>query len=59
MRKRLVQRWSWTYTAAGLGGLKGLLPAARPKDRGYCNTGTFITIIYLFRSPAASIPRSA
>ena len=55
---RVVQRWTSTYTNARLEGFNGLFQAARARARGYCNTATFITMIYLIGSPAGSILKS-
>ena len=53
--RRVVQRWTSTYTNARLEGFNGLFQAARARARGYRNTDTFITMIYLIGSPAGSI----
>ncbi len=37
------------------GGVNSLFQAARARARGYRNTGTFITMIYMIASPAGSI----
>jgi transposase len=55
---RVVQRWTSTYTNARLEGFNGLFQAARARARGYRNTATFITMIYLIGSPAGSILKS-
>lgn len=55
---RVVQRWTSTYTNARLEGMNGLFQAARARARGYRNTDTFITMIYLVGSPAGSILKS-
>jgi len=55
---RVVQRWTSTYTNARLEGFNGLFQAARARARGYRNTDTFITMIYLIASPAGSILKS-
>jgi transposase len=55
---RVVQRWTSTYTNARLEGMNGLFQAARARARGYRNTDTFITMIYLIGSPAGSILKS-
>ncbi len=52
---RVVQRWTSTYTNARLEGMSRLFQAARAIARGYRNTNTFITMIYLIGSPAGSI----
>lgn len=56
--KRVVRRWTSTYTNARLEGLNGLFQAARSRARGYRNSDTFITMIYLISSPAGSILKS-
>lgn len=55
---QIVRRWTSTYTNARLEGLNGLFQAARARARGYRNTETFISMIYLIASPAASILKS-
>ena len=50
--ERVVRRWTSTYTNARLEGLNGLFQAARARARGYRNTETFMTMIYLIASPA-------
>ena len=39
------------HTNARLEGLNGLFQAARARARGYRNTNTFVTIIYLIGAP--------
>jgi len=56
--RRVVQRWTSTYTNAWLEGFNGLFQAARARARGYRNTDTFIAMIYLTGSPAGSILKS-
>lgn len=56
--KRVVRRWTSTYTNARLEGLNSLFQAARARARGYRNTQTFITMIYMIASPAGSILKS-
>ena len=53
--RRVEQRWTSTYTNDRLEGFNGLFQAARARARGYRNTDTFITMIYLIGSPAGSI----
>jgi transposase len=55
---RVVRRWTSTFTNARLEGLNSLFQAARARARGYRNTKTFITMIYMIASPAASILKS-
>ena len=56
--ERVVRRWTSTYTNARLEGLNGLFQAARARARGYRNTETFMTMIYMIASPARSILKS-
>jgi len=56
--QRIVRRWTSTYTNARLEGLNGLFQAARARARGYRNTQTFITMIYMIGSPAGTILKS-
>jgi len=55
---RVVQRWTSTFTNDRLEGCNGLFLASRATGRGYRNTATFITMIYLIGSPAGSILES-
>lgn len=55
---RVVRRWTSTYTNARLEGLNGLFQAARARARGYRNTETFITMIYMIGSPAGAVLKS-
>ena len=57
-RHRVVRRWTSTYTNARLEGLNSLFQAARARARGYRNTQTFMTMIYMIASPVASILKS-
>ncbi|WP_145999753.1 transposase, partial [Endozoicomonas acroporae] len=54
----ILQRWYSTYTNARMEGLNSLFQAARARAKGYRNTGTFITMIYLIASPVADILKS-
>lgn len=56
--ERVVRRWTSTYTNARLEGLNGLFQAARARARGYRNTETFMTMIYLIGSPAGAVLKS-
>ena len=56
--ERVVRRWTSTYTNARLEGLNGLFQAARARARGYRNTETFLTMIYLIGSPAGAVLKS-
>jgi transposase len=55
---RVIRRWTSTYTNARMEGLNSLFQAARARARGYRNDQTFITMIYMIASPAASILKS-
>ncbi len=55
---KILQRWYSTYTNARMEGLNSLFQAARARAKGYRNTGTFITMIYLIASPVADILKS-
>ena len=55
---RILQRWSSTYSNARMEGLNGLFQAARSRARGYRNTETFITMIYMICSPVRDILKS-
>lgn len=54
----IVQRWSSTHSNARLEGLNGLFQAARARARGYRNTATFISMIYLIAAPLGDICNS-
>ena len=56
--ERVIRRWTSTYTNARMEGLNSLFQAARARARGYRNDQTFITMIYMIASPAASILKS-
>ena len=53
--QRILQRWSSTHSNARLEGLNGLFQAARARARGYRNTATFITMIYLIAAPLGNL----
>ena len=55
---RILQRWTSTYTNARMEGLNSLFQAARSRARGYRNTETFMTMIYMIASPVANILKS-
>ena len=55
---RILQRWSSTHSNARLEGLNGLFQAARARARGYRNTDTFITMIYLIAAPLGNLLNS-
>ncbi len=52
---RILQRWTSTHTNARLEGLNGLFQAARARARGYRNTTTFMTMIYLVAAPLGNL----
>ena len=52
---RILQRWTSTHANARLEGLNGLFQAARARARGYRNTTTFITMIYLIAAPIGNL----
>jgi transposase len=52
---RILQRWTSTHANARLEGLNGLFQAARARARGYRNTSTFITMIYLIAAPIGNL----
>ncbi len=56
--ERILQRWSSTYTNARMEGLNSLFQAARARARGYRNTGTFITMIFMIASPVSDLLKS-
>ncbi len=51
----ILQRWTSTHANARLEGLNGLFQAARARARGYRNTATFITMIYLIAAPIGNL----
>ena len=53
--QRILQRWSSTHSNARIEGLNGLFQAARARARGYRNTATFITMIYLIAAPLGNL----
>ncbi len=53
--ERILQRWTSTHTNARLEGLNGLFQAARARARGYRNTATFMTMIYLIAAPLGNL----
>jgi transposase len=53
--ERILQRWTSTHNNARMEGLNGLFQAARARARGYRNTATFITMIYLIAAPLGNI----
>ena len=55
---RILQRWNSNYSNARLEGLNGIFQAARARARGYRNTATFITMIYLLAAPIQHLLKS-
>jgi len=55
---RILQRWNSSHSNARLEGLNGIFKAARARARGYRNTATFITIIYLLGAKLPDILKS-
>jgi len=55
---RIMERWNSSHSNARLEGLNGLFQAARARARGYRNTATYITIIYLLGAPLPEIIKS-
>ena len=53
--EHVVRRWTSTCTNARTEGLNSLFQATRARARGYRNDVTFITMIYMIASPAASM----
>jgi transposase len=51
---RILQRWTSAHSAR-LEGLNGLFQAARARARGYRNTTTFATMIYLIAALLADL----
>jgi transposase len=56
--ERILQRWSSSHSNARLEGLNGLFQAARARARGYRNTTTFATMIYLIAAPLEDLFQS-
>jgi len=55
---RIIQRWTSSHSNARLEGLNGIFQAARARARGYRNTATFVTIIYLIAAQLPDILKS-
>lgn len=49
--ERILERWTSTHSNARMEAMNGLFQAARARARGYRNTETFITMIYLIGAP--------
>ena len=56
--ERIVQRWRSSHSNARLEALNGIFQTARARARGYRNTATYITIIYLLAAPLPDILKS-
>ena len=56
--ERILRRWSSNHSNARLEGLNGLFQAARARARGYRNTTTFATMIYLIAAPLGDLFQS-
>jgi len=54
-QERILERWTSTYSNARLEALNGIFKAARARARGYRNTATFITMIYLIAAPLGNL----
>jgi transposase len=57
-RQRILERWTSSHSTARLEGLNGLFQAARARARGYRNTATFATMIYLIAAPLGELFKS-
>jgi transposase len=49
--ERILERWTSTHSNARMEAMNGLFQAARARARGYRNTKTFITMIYMIGAP--------
>ena len=58
LESQIIEWTSILAEGARLEGLNGLFQAARARARGYRNTETFMTMIYLIASPAGKILES-
>jgi transposase len=56
--ERIVQRWTSSHSNARIEALNGLFQAARARARGYRNTATYITIVYLLGAQLPDILKS-
>ena len=52
---RILERWTSTHSNARMEAMNGLFQAARARARGYRNTATFITMIYLIAAPLGNL----
>ena len=53
--ERILERWTSTHSNARMEAMNGLFQAARARARGYRNTATFITMIYLIGAPIGNM----
>jgi len=53
--ERILERWRSDHSNPRLEGLNGLFQAARARARGYRNTTTFATVIYLIAAPLGDL----
>jgi transposase len=56
--ERIIRRWTSAHSNARIEALNGLFQAARSRARGYRNTATYISIIYLLGAPLPDILKS-
>lgn len=56
--RRILERWTSSHSTARLESLNGLFQAARSRARGYRNTTTFATMIYLIAAPIGALLES-
>jgi transposase len=56
--ERILERWRSTHSNARMEAMNGLFQAARARARGYRNTETFITMIYLIAAPLGDLFKS-
>jgi transposase len=56
--ERILQRWNSSHSNARLEALNGIFQAARARARGYRNTATYVTVIYLLGAPLPRILKS-
>jgi len=54
-RGLILRRWRSGFSNARLEGLNGLFQAARARARGYRNTETFMTMVYLIGAPLGKV----
>lgn len=56
--ERVLRRWTSSHSNARIEALNGLFQAARARARGYRNTNTYITVIYLIAAPLPALLKS-